>query len=116
MIVSNPPYVDSDTVDHLPQEFLHEPAIGLGSGADGLDVTRKILHSAIDHLNEGGCVEVGASWPLLEAAYPEVAFHWHDLGEGVEGVFAMSYDELGEGVEGVFAMSYDELMAYQDSF
>lgn len=103
LIVSNPPYVDSDTVDHLPQEFLHEPAIGLGSGTDGLDVTRKILHSAIDHLNEGGwlIVEVGASWPLLEAAYPEVAFHWHDLGEGVEGVFAMSYDEL---------------MAYQDSF
>lgn len=96
LIISNPPYVDSETVASLPEEFLHEPEIGLGSGADGLDITRRILRDALNYLNEGGLliVEVGASWDLLEAAYPEVSFTWQDLGEGVEGVFVMTYEEL----------------------
>ncbi len=96
LIVSNPPYVDSETVAHLPEEFLHEPALGLGSGTDGLDITRCILKQAIHYLNVGGVliVEVGASWDLLEEAYPDVVFNWQDLGDGVEGIFAMSYDEL----------------------
>ncbi len=96
IIVSNPPYVDADTVAHLPDEFLHEPAIGLGSGDDGLDITRRILREAINYLNEDGLliVEVGASWELLENAYPEVMFHWHEFERGGEGVFVMSYDEL----------------------
>ncbi len=103
IIVSNPPYVDSDTVANLPEEFLHEPEVGLGSGDDGLDITRRILREAIHYLNEDGLliVEVGASWDLLEAAYPEVNFHWH---------------EFQQGGEGVFVMTYDELVAYQDIF
>ncbi len=101
LIVSNPPYVDSDTVANLPEEFLHEPEIGLGSGKDGLDITRRILREAVNYLNEGGVliVEVGASWDLLEQAYPDVEFTWHDFGHA--------------GVEGVFIMTYDELMAYE---
>lgn len=103
IIVSNPPYVDSDTVANLPEEFLHEPEIGLGSGDDGLDITRRILREAINYLNEDGLliVEVGASWDLLEAAYPDVVFHWHTFHSQAEGVFIMSYEEL---------------LAYQDSF
>lgn len=96
LIIANPPYVDSDTVAHLPEEFLHEPAIGLGSGDDGLDVTRRILREAIHYLSEEGLliVEVGASWDLLESAYPNVVFNWHPFDHGVEGVFIMTYDEL----------------------
>ncbi len=103
VIISNPPYVDSDTVAHLPAEFLHEPAIGLGSGDDGLDITRRILRDAIHYLNADGLliVEVGASWDLLAEAYPQVAFHWH---------------EFERGGEGVFVMTYEELLAYQDDF
>lgn len=96
IIVSNPPYVDSDTVANLPEEFLHEPEIGLGSGDDGLDITRRILREAINYLNEDGLliVEVGASWDLLEQAYPNVVFNWHEFQHGGEGVFVMSYEEL----------------------
>jgi ribosomal protein L3 glutamine methyltransferase len=43
LIVSNPPYVDAESVDTLPEEYLHEPELALGSGDDGLDATREIL-------------------------------------------------------------------------
>ena len=47
LIVSNPPYVDAESVETLPDEYRHEPELALGSGTDGLDATRRIiLHAA----------------------------------------------------------------------
>ncbi len=51
LIVSNPPYVDAASVAALPQEYLYEPKMALGSGQDGLDATRIILEQAAQHLN-----------------------------------------------------------------
>ena len=51
LIVSNPPYVNADSVAALPPEYLHEPVMALGSGKDGLDFTRIILREARQHLN-----------------------------------------------------------------
>lgn len=86
LIVSNPPYVDATAVAALPQEYLHEPEMALGSGEDGLDATRIILAEAAAHLNPGGllAVEVGHNRDALEAAFPEIEFTWPDL-EGGEG-------------------------------
>ena len=63
LIVTNPPYVDQEDVDALPQEYLHEPVMGLGSGFDGLDIVREILAQAVSHLNDNGVLicEVGNS-------------------------------------------------------
>ncbi|MDK4564860.1 50S ribosomal protein L3 N(5)-glutamine methyltransferase, partial [Kingella kingae] len=47
LIISNPPYVDAESVAELPEEYLHEPELALGSGEDGLDATRQILLSLI---------------------------------------------------------------------
>ncbi len=96
LIISNPPYVDAETVADLPEEFLHEPQVGLGSGEDGLDIIRRILAEAINYLNVGGVliVEVGASRDLLEQAYPDIAFNWHPLDDGAGGIFVMSHEEL----------------------
>ena len=98
LIVSNPPYVDVDTMAMLDPEYLHEPRTGLEAGADGLDCVRRILAGASAHLRPGGVLvcEVGASRGALEHAFPTVAFMWLDLSRGGEGVFLLESAQLRE--------------------
>lgn len=98
IIVSNPPYVDAADLASMPAEYHHEPALALGSGADGLDLTRRILAEAEDYLEPSGLlvVEVGNSWEALEAAYPRVPFTWLEFEHGGHGVFVMTAAELAE--------------------
>lgn len=96
IIVSNPPYVDAGDLASMPAEYQHEPAIALGSGDDGLDISRRILAEAAAQLNPGGLLvlEVGNSWEHLEQAFPEVPFMWLEFAMGGHGVFAMRREEL----------------------
>lgn len=96
LIVSNPPYVDQIEMEALPVEFQQEPALGLAAGHDGLDLVRKILAQAADHLVEDGTliVEVGVSQYYLEQTFPQVPFYWFDFINGGEGVFAIQKSEL----------------------
>ncbi len=98
LIVSNPPYVDAEDLSDMPAEFFHEPEIGLGSGSDGLDLTRKILKQAAEFLTEHGVliVEVGNSWPALQDAYPQVPFTWLEFERGGDGVFLLTKQQLEE--------------------
>ncbi|GLX77534.1 50S ribosomal protein L3 glutamine methyltransferase [Thalassotalea insulae] len=96
LIVTNPPYVDQEDVDSLPEEYRHEPEMGLGSGSDGLDITRQILAQSNEHLTENGILicEVGNSMVHLEAAYPEVDFNWLIFERGGHGVFMLTKQQL----------------------
>lgn len=96
LIVSNPPYVDADDLATMPPEYHAEPEIGLGSGDDGLDFTRRLLREASDYLTDQGVliVEVGNSWVALEEAYPEVPFTWIEFERGGHGVFMLTKADL----------------------
>ena len=96
IIISNPPYVDAESVAALPAEYLHEPALALGSGIDGLDVTREILKQAATHLNPGGIlvVEIGHNRDVLETAYPDLTFNWLNVSAGDEFVFLLHREDL----------------------
>lgn len=96
LIISNPPYVDAESVDALPPEYLHEPEMALGSGDDGLDFTRIILAEAKKHLTEDGIllVEIGHNREALEAAFPDLPFTWLDTAAGDEYVFMLNAAHL----------------------
>jgi ribosomal protein L3 glutamine methyltransferase len=96
LIISNPPYVNAGSVAALPPEYLHEPELALGSGEDGLDFTRIILHEAKKHLTENGIliVEIGHNRDDLEAAYPTLPFTWLDTAAGDEFVFLLHATDL----------------------
>lgn len=98
LIVSNPPYVDSEDLSDMPAEFFHEPEIGLGSGEDGLELTKKILSQAAGFLTEHGVliVEVGNSWVALQEMYPSVPFTWLEFERGGDGVFLLTKQQLEE--------------------
>jgi ribosomal protein L3 glutamine methyltransferase len=96
LIVSNPPYVDAGDLATMPPEYHAEPEIGLGSGDDGLDFTRRLLHEASDYLTDDGVliVEVGNSWVTLEEAYPNLPFTWIEFERGGHGVFMLRKPDL----------------------
>ncbi|WP_165008368.1 50S ribosomal protein L3 N(5)-glutamine methyltransferase [Neisseria yangbaofengii] len=96
LIVSNPPYVDAESVDALPDEYLHEPELALGSGQDGLDATREIILQAAKFLNPKGVllVEIGHNRDVLEAAYPELPFTWLETSGGDGFVFLLTREQL----------------------
>ena len=86
LILTNPPYVDAAAMADLPPEYRHEPALALAGGTDGLDIVRRILAAAADHLTETGGMlcEIGTGRERLEADFPDLPFIWLDT-EGSSG-------------------------------
>ncbi len=97
LIITNPPYVSAQVMATLPPEYAHEPQMALGSGEDGLDITRRILKDAGKHLNAGGGLicEIGEDREILEAEFPHLPFLWLDTAESSGEVFWLSADDLG---------------------
>lgn len=62
VVVSNPPYIQTEVIKTLDSEVKdHDPIIALDGGRDGLDFYRRIIDNAGDYLNPGGVIifEIG---------------------------------------------------------
>ena len=94
LIVSNPPYVPHASMTELPEEYLHEPDAALRAGDDGLDIVRRLLARAYDHLRPGGhlLVEVGEAQPQTEQLLDGIESLWMEFQQGGEGVVLLDRD------------------------
>jgi ribosomal protein L3 glutamine methyltransferase len=96
LIVTNPPYVNADSMEKLPREYQQEPQIALAGGIDGMDLVRTIVAGAKARLSERGVlvVEVGNERAHAEAAFPELELTWLSTSAGDDMVFLLTADQL----------------------
>ncbi len=96
LIISNPPYVNSDSMAKLPLEYKREPELALAGGTDGMDLVRTIVAGAKDKLTENGVlvVEIGNEFDYAEAAFAEHELTWLSTSAGDEAVFLLTAEQL----------------------
>ncbi len=69
LIVANPPYISTDQLPKLDKSVRdYEPMLALDGGADGLDIHRRILARAPDHLTAKGRVFLEIAFDQATAA------------------------------------------------
>ncbi|GAB3416471.1 50S ribosomal protein L3 N(5)-glutamine methyltransferase [Massilia agilis] len=96
LIVTNPPYVNAESMKKLPPEYLREPQIALAGGADGMDLVRKIVAGAAERLTPDGVlvVEIGNEREFAEAAFGHLGLTWLSTSAGDDQVFLLTADQL----------------------
>ena len=96
VIISNPPYVDAEGMASLPPECRAEPKLAFDGGADGLDIVRRIIDQAGEHLTpEGGLLcEIGRGRDNVDAAYPQLPLLWLDTEDSQAEVFWIASADL----------------------
>jgi ribosomal protein L3 glutamine methyltransferase len=96
LVISNPPYVDTEGMAALPQECRAEPKLAFDGGADGLDIIKRILNEARAHLTpQGGLLcEIGRGRERLEEAFPQWPLLWLDSEDSEGEVFWIAASDL----------------------
>lgn len=61
LIVSNPPYIETNVIPTLPKQVQREPILALDGGEDGLMFYRKLVEETPKYLEKDGylCMEIG---------------------------------------------------------
>ena len=96
LIITNPPYVNSQSMALLPAEYRREPQIALDGGSDGMDLVRKIVAGAAERLTPDGIlmVEIGNEREFAEAAFGHLGLTWVTTSAGDDMVFLLTADQL----------------------
>ena len=96
LILCNPPYVNSGSMNTLPPEFRAEPRAALAGGPDGMDLVRPILSGAIEHLTPEGVLllEIGHEARFFEQAFPDLEFAYLPVAAGESLLVLVRRDQL----------------------
>lgn len=96
LIISNPPYVTEASMDSLPEEYRHEPALALAAGEDGMDIIERLLQQAPKHLNDNGVliVELGDGAQAFKERFPNLRVTWLSTSGGSDQVFMIKKEQL----------------------
>jgi ribosomal protein L3 glutamine methyltransferase len=96
LIICNPPYVNSDSMNALPAEYHAEPALALAGGDDGMDLIRRIIANAPDYLSERGAIllEIGNEYENFKKAFPQIPAIWMEVSAGEEQVLLIQAEDL----------------------
>jgi len=96
LIVTNPPYVNAESMAALPPEYQHEPQMALHGGEDGMDLVRRTIEEAREHLNDDGLlvVEIGNERHHAEAAFGGLDLVWLPTSAGDDAVFLIHAADL----------------------
>jgi ribosomal protein L3 glutamine methyltransferase len=96
LIICNPPYVNSSSMNTLPAEYHAEPALALAGGNDGMDLIRRIIASAPDYLSERGAIliEIGNEYEHFKKAFPQIPAIWMEVSSGEEQVLLIQAEDL----------------------
>ncbi|QWE13963.1 50S ribosomal protein L3 N(5)-glutamine methyltransferase [Polynucleobacter sp. AP-Sving-400A-A2] len=96
LIICNPPYVNTNSMNALPAEYHAEPALALAGGDDGMDLIRKIVAGAPDYLSERGAIliEIGNEYEYFKKAFPQIPVIWMEVSAGNEQVLLIQAEDL----------------------
>lgn len=92
LILCNPPYVNSKSMAHLPEEYRAEPVLALAGGEDGMDFIRQLLRDAPSRMSENAVLvlEIGNEHAFFEAAFPQLPVFWLETSAGEDQVLLLT--------------------------
>lgn len=96
VIVCNPPYVNSSSMESLPPEYRHEPTMALAGGDDGMDIVRRLLNDAPRFMSENGILvlEIGHEFENFIAAFPELEPVWLSTASTDDQILMLTREQL----------------------
>ena len=98
LILCNPPYVNSQSMQALPAEYRAEPALALAGGDDGMDLIRTILREAPKHMTADAVLvlEIGNERAHFEHAFRRLDVAWLDTSAGDDQLLLIQRETLSK--------------------
>ena len=96
LILCNPPYVNTSSMEALPAEYRAEPELALAGGADGMDFIRTLFETAPAKMSESAVLvlEIGNERKHFEAAFPRLQAVWLETSAGEDQVLLLTRETL----------------------
>lgn len=96
LILCNPPYVNTQSMQALPAEYRAEPALALAGGDDGMKLVRTILRDAPRHMTVDAVLvlEIGHERAHFEHAFRRLEVAWLETSAGDDQVLLVTREVL----------------------